>query len=57
MEVAHPGKSPQKMTAHIADEEERARLWPIITEDHDNYEAYQRKTGRQIPVVLLTPRS
>ncbi len=57
VEVAHPGKAPQKMTAHIADEQERARLWPLITEDHDNYAAYQRKTEREIPVVLLTPRS
>jgi deazaflavin-dependent oxidoreductase (nitroreductase family) len=57
VEVTYPGRAPQKMTAHVADEEERARLWPIITEDHDNYAGYQRKTDREIPVVLLTPRT
>ena len=56
VEVAHPGKPPQKMTARVADATERARLWPLITEDHDNYAGYQRKTEREIPVVLLEPR-
>jgi deazaflavin-dependent oxidoreductase (nitroreductase family) len=56
VEVTHPGKPPQKMVAHVADEKERARLWPLITEDHDNYAGYQRKTEREIPVVLLEPR-
>ena len=30
---------------------------PLITEDHDNYAGYQKKTDREIPVVLLEPRS
>jgi deazaflavin-dependent oxidoreductase (nitroreductase family) len=41
------------MTARVADAEERARLWPRIVADHANYEGYQRKTERQIPVVVL----
>jgi deazaflavin-dependent oxidoreductase (nitroreductase family) len=57
VEVTYPGKPPQAMTARIADAEERARLWPLITEDHDNYAGYQRKTDREIPVVLLEPRA
>jgi len=56
VEVTHPGQPPQKMTARVADATERARLWPLITEDHDNYAGYQRKTEREIPVVLLEPR-
>ncbi len=57
VEVTHPGKPTQKMTAHVADAQERARLWPLITEDHDNYAGYQKKTEREIPVVLLEPRT
>ena len=44
------------MRARIADGEERARLWPLITADHKNYAGYQTKTDREIPVVLLEPR-
>ena len=44
------------MHARIADAEERARLWPLITADHKNYAGYQAKTDREIPVVLLEPR-
>ncbi len=57
VEVRFPGQDPKPMTARIADAEERARLWPLITEDHDNYAGYQKKTDREIPVVLLEPRS
>jgi deazaflavin-dependent oxidoreductase (nitroreductase family) len=47
----------QPMRARVADTEERARLWPIITTDHKNYAGYQTKTDREIPVVLLEPRT
>ena len=57
VQVRYPGKEAQPMRARIADAQERARLWPLITEDHDNYAGYQRKTEREIPVVLLEPRS
>ncbi len=57
VEVTFPGKAPQQMTARVADAAERARLWPLITEDHDNYAGYQRKTDREIPVVLLEPKA
>ena len=50
------GRKPvQRMRAEIANSEERARLWPLITADHRNYAGYQRKTKREIPVVLLRP--
>jgi deazaflavin-dependent oxidoreductase (nitroreductase family) len=57
VEVRFAGKEPKPMTARVADAAERARLWPIITEDHDNYAGYQKNTDREIPVVLLEPRS
>src|SRR4051794_16505162 len=49
-----PG-NPKPYKATIADATERARLWPKITADHDNYAGYQKKTDREIPVVLLNP--
>ena len=45
----------RSMHARVANAEERARLWPIITKDHKNYAGYQEKTDREIPVVLLDP--
>jgi deazaflavin-dependent oxidoreductase (nitroreductase family) len=43
------------MTARVADAEERADLWPRITSAHSNYAGYQRKTEREIPVVICEP--
>ena len=51
------GKPAQQMRAETADPETRARLWPLITADHRNYAGYERKTNREIPVVLLRPIS
>lgn len=55
VEVSFKGKPKQTMTATIADAQERARLWPLITKDHKNYADYQTKTDREIPVVVLKP--
>jgi deazaflavin-dependent oxidoreductase (nitroreductase family) len=35
---------------------ERARLWRIAAGVWPNYDAYQSRTDREIPVVVLTPR-
>lgn len=43
----------QTVTARPATEEERDRLWPLITATHPGYAAYARRTTRPIPVVLL----
>jgi deazaflavin-dependent oxidoreductase (nitroreductase family) len=48
---------PQPMHARIADPETRARLWPQIAERYRNYAGYQRRTEREIPLVLLEPRT
>jgi deazaflavin-dependent oxidoreductase (nitroreductase family) len=55
VQVAWKGQPARPMRARVADAEERARLWPLITADHANYAGYQRKTDREIPVVLLEP--
>jgi deazaflavin-dependent oxidoreductase (nitroreductase family) len=53
--VALAGGAPQPYRARVATAEERARMWPLVTKDHKNYAGYQRKTSREIPLVLLTP--
>ena len=55
VQVALEGGPAKPYRAEIADVETRARLWPKITADHDNYAGYQTKTDREIPVVLLHP--
>ena len=53
--VSIRGGAPQKMRAEVASPEERARVWPLITSKHRNYAGYQKKTQREIPLVILTP--
>ena len=56
VEVVMSG-SHQAMRARVAEGDERTRLWETLTAKHANYAGYQRKTSRQIPVVVLEPRS
>ncbi|QPC83572.1 nitroreductase family deazaflavin-dependent oxidoreductase [Phototrophicus methaneseepsis] len=44
-------------TARTATPEEKAHLWPIMTEIWPAYDDYQEKTDRIIPVVILEPQS
>jgi deazaflavin-dependent oxidoreductase (nitroreductase family) len=57
VEVSLQGKAKQPMRARVATAEERARMWPRIAAEHKNYAGYQRKTSREIPLVLLEPSS
>lgn len=50
------GGTTTPMTAHVADADKKAVLWPRIVADHDNYAGYQRNTERDIPVVVLEPQ-
>jgi deazaflavin-dependent oxidoreductase (nitroreductase family) len=43
--------------ARVVDEDERAHLWPRLLEVWPAWEDYQRRTTRQIPVIVLDPRS
>jgi deazaflavin-dependent oxidoreductase (nitroreductase family) len=56
VEVAMDGEPARRMHARVASAEERARLWPLVVADHANYAGYQRKTTREIPLVLLEPK-
>jgi deazaflavin-dependent oxidoreductase (nitroreductase family) len=43
-------------TARTASPEEKAELWPIMTAEWPDYDNYQRRTDRDIPVVVLSRR-
>ena len=43
------------VTGRTASDEEKARLWKIVTEQWPNYDVYQTRTDRAIPVVVLSP--
>jgi deazaflavin-dependent oxidoreductase (nitroreductase family) len=44
------------VTARTATPDEKPRLWKIVNEVWPNYDQYQSRTDREIPVVVLTPR-
>lgn len=43
------------VTATGATGEEYERLWSIIAENYTQFVGYQKKTTREIPVIVLTP--
>ena len=43
------------MRARTASSEEKAALWPDIVAAYKGYDAYQKKAGRDIPVVICEP--
>ena len=55
VEVSMPGQAKRPMRARVATAEERARLWPLITQRYSGYADYQKRATREIPVVLLEP--
>jgi deazaflavin-dependent oxidoreductase (nitroreductase family) len=58
---ANPAASVQVMSrrrevsARKADDDEKARLWPLVVRVYPGYDDYQRRTTRQIPLVILEP--
>lgn len=50
------GKEKRAVVTSVADAEEKARLWPGITAVYPDYDSYQKRTKREIPVVLLRNR-
>ena len=43
----------REVVAHEADDAERGRLWPRLVEVWPDYERYQQRTKRKIPVIVL----
>ncbi|NKY33246.1 nitroreductase family deazaflavin-dependent oxidoreductase [Nocardia speluncae] len=58
---ANPGAEIQikaervRVTARTATPAERPRLWALATEYWPNYDVYQTRTSRVIPLVVLSP--
>jgi F420H(2)-dependent quinone reductase len=50
------GSRHRQVHARVADAQERERLWPKVVEVYGGYEDYQRRTDREIPLVILEPR-
>jgi deazaflavin-dependent oxidoreductase (nitroreductase family) len=50
------GSEHRQVHAHVADPEERKRLWPMALKTYGGYADYQKRTEREIPLVILTPR-
>jgi deazaflavin-dependent oxidoreductase (nitroreductase family) len=46
-----------KMRARVATSDEKSELWPRVTEAYRGYAGYQKRTDRDIPLVILTPPS
>jgi F420H(2)-dependent quinone reductase len=44
------------MLARRAGEAEKQALWPRLVEIYRDYDDYQARTSRNIPVVVLSPR-
>ena len=45
-----------EMVARTADPDEKAELWSRAVAQWPDYEAYQERTERDIPVVVCEPR-
>jgi deazaflavin-dependent oxidoreductase (nitroreductase family) len=50
------GRSRIPVRARPANPAERDRLWPEVVGAYQGYEAYQRRTDRTIPLIILEPR-
>jgi deazaflavin-dependent oxidoreductase (nitroreductase family) len=50
------GRERRAVRARTAGPDERARLWPRLVERYPAFASYQRRTDREIPVVILSPR-
>jgi deazaflavin-dependent oxidoreductase (nitroreductase family) len=46
-----------EMTARTASPDEKAEMWPEIVAAYKGYDRYQRRTDRDIPIVVCEPRT
>jgi len=49
------GRERRSVVARQATADERARLWPGLIAMYSDYDVYQRRTEREIPVIVLSP--
>lgn len=61
--VAHPeataeiGEKTVPLVARVAEGEERTKIWEAQKKEYPGFAEYEAATTRQIPVVILTPKS
>lgn len=55
VQVAFRGGAKVAMRARVATTQERERLWPQVTARYGGYAQYQKRTEREIPLVILDP--
>jgi deazaflavin-dependent oxidoreductase (nitroreductase family) len=53
--ISVKGGPERVMLARTATSEERTRWWPDVVKAYRGYASYQKKTAREIPLVVLTP--
>jgi deazaflavin-dependent oxidoreductase (nitroreductase family) len=53
--VVEVGSETRKVIARVAEGEERERLWEAHKRAFPGFADYERRTARQIPVVILEP--
>ena len=49
------GPEHRRVKVRQATPAERERLWPLVVEVWSDYESYQERTEREIPLVILSP--
>ncbi len=60
---AHPettvqiGSERRRVRARVATSEERERIWPRVVSAFGTYQSYQERTEREIPLIILEPRT
>jgi deazaflavin-dependent oxidoreductase (nitroreductase family) len=50
------GDRVREMTARRATDAEKTALWPRLLAIYPDYDDYQARTDRNIPVMILSPR-
>ena len=49
------GATKRRARARRANADETARVWPALVAAYEHFDAYQQRTDRAIPVVILSP--
>jgi len=50
------GATIRQMVARQASDEEKTALWPVLVGVYPDFDEYQRRTERNIPVMICSPR-
>jgi F420H(2)-dependent quinone reductase len=59
--IAHPefevivGRDTRRLTARLASADEKREVWPLCCQVYPDFDLYQRRTARDIPVFLCEP--